>query len=128
MEIAVDEVTTFYQQTHYEHRDHTVEEELEHQYRKHAQELEMFESSLLTVEARQLGIEIPENPKWWCNRSAESKGPYWLSDAGRAGVTNLIKEERRKSIEWWIKIITPILTTLISLLGLIVALVAVSKK
>ena len=126
--IAIDELTAFIRQTPYEQRDHAAEAEFERRCNHHMQKLEMFESSLLTIEARRLGIEIPENSQWGRNRNAESNGHYWLSDFGRTGVTKLIKEERRKNIEWWIKLITPILSALISLLGLIVALVTVSKK
>jgi len=40
----------------------------------------------------------------------------------------MIKEERRRDIEWWVKILTPLLATLITLLSLVIALISVSKK
>lgn len=52
----------------------------------------------------------------------------WLTKTGRLMVANLLKEERKRNIEWWVKIVTPVLAALISLLGLVVALVTVSKK
>jgi lipopolysaccharide export LptBFGC system permease protein LptF len=52
----------------------------------------------------------------------------WLSDAGGIGAAKLIRQERRTNAEWWVKIVTPLLAALISLLGLVVALVTVSRK
>jgi len=51
-----------------------------------------------------------------------------LNQKGRDKVRKLIRDERRKNIEWLIKTIGPILTITVSILGLIVALVSLSKK
>ena len=51
----------------------------------------------------------------------------WLSEIGQAMVTRLIADDRKKNIEWWMKIVIPLLTLMISLMGLIVALVTVAR-
>jgi hypothetical protein len=95
-------------------------------------QLEDLETDLLVRKARRLGIEIPNTRSWWWDDSDYVDSPedvsFLLTDIGKAGVSRLIREDRRKSIETWVKIITPILSALIALLGLIVALVSVSKK
>lgn len=93
--------------------------------------LDSIETKRLTSKAQRLGIDLPAKPQWWWDDS-EALGPedanYYLTDIGKAGVTKLIRDERRKNIEWQVKTITPIIGALISLLGLIVALVTISKK
>jgi lipopolysaccharide export LptBFGC system permease protein LptF len=96
------------------------------------QRLDAIETERLTKKARQLGIEIPSNRTWWWDDldyvSSPDEATFYLTDIGKAGVSKLIREERRKNIEWWVKTITPILGALISLLGLVIALISVSKK
>jgi hypothetical protein len=95
-----------------------------------------METNRLTTKARRLGIQLPPEKNWWLEDEMFEgeiidgvyEGKYFLTEAGMAGVSKLIREERRRSIEWWVKIITPILSAAIALLGLIVALVSVSKK
>jgi hypothetical protein len=80
----------------------------------------------------QLGIELPKGKDswWWDDLDYEGPDNYrnYLTDTGQAYVSKLIRDERKKNIEWWVKTITPLLGALISLLGLIVALISVSKK
>ncbi|MDQ3803085.1 MAG: hypothetical protein M3416_04435 [Acidobacteriota bacterium] len=91
---------------------------------------EAIETERLIKEAVRLGIDFPEKPEWW--RKADGKTfenfrPR-LNQYGRVAISKLIRDERRKNIEWWVKTITPLLGALISLLGLVVALVSVGKK
>jgi hypothetical protein len=72
-----------------------------------------------------LALDVPnyhEKPTWWRDDSENGEEPVirWLSEKGRQAVANLIRDDRRKTWEWRIKIITPILTILASMLGLIV--------
>lgn len=96
------------------------------------QRLDAIETERLTKKARQLGIEIPSTRTWWWDDldyvSSPGEATFYLTDIGKAGVSKLIREEKRKNIEWWVKTITPILGALISLLGIVVALISVSKK
>lgn len=78
-------------------------------------------------------MDVPnhsEEPTWWRDDSENGEEAVlrWLSEKGRQGVSNLIRDERRKNWEWRIKVITPILTILIGILGLIVALVSLLTK
>ena len=95
-------------------------------------QLAMFESKKLTETALHLGIEIPKHNGWWDSDYEEGMPSEavtsWLNYKGRLAAAKLIREEKRKNIEWWVKIITPLLASLISILGLIVALITVSKK
>jgi hypothetical protein len=97
--------------------------------------LATLESSTVINRARQYNIEIPpsqDKPSWWTNnyldRENGAEPTEWLSAVGRSGLSKLIREERRKNIEWWVRTLTPIVTALISLLGLVVALLSLSKR
>lgn len=97
------------------------------------QELDKLETTRLVRNALRLGIQIPEEESWWEEDESEagdgSYKPYdYLTQVGKENVSRLIRDERRKNVEWWVKVITPILSALIALLGLIVALVSVSRK
>lgn len=99
--------------------------------RTHA--LQQFESRHVIWKAERLAVEVPdikEKPTWWTDDS-ESGTPAtfrWLSERGRLGVLRLIREERRRAWEWRIKILRPILTILVGILGLLVALVSLLLK
>ena len=100
------------------------------------QGLDTFESNLVMRNARRLALEIPshdEQPTWWTDNSGDPTVPpnsisRWLSATGRVRVSKLVQEERRKSVEWWVKIVAPILAALISLMGLLVALITVLRN
>jgi lipopolysaccharide export LptBFGC system permease protein LptF len=101
------------------------------------QRLADLETNRLMHKARKLGIQLSQTPSWWeMDESAEPEqmpdgsysGKFYLTKIGKVGVSKLIREEKRKNVEWWVKIITPILSAIIALLGLLVGLVSVSKK
>jgi hypothetical protein len=90
-------------------------------------DLEMFESDLLLNKAERLGIEIPERRDWWANDDTEGNLPpddisWRLSQKGRIGVANLIRHEKRKEFEWWLKIIAALTGLGGVLIGIISAL------
>ena len=90
--------------------------------------LDREKSWVLISKAEKLGVEIPnhdEKSSWWRNDSEFGDPPvqYWLSEKGRRAVANLIRDERRRTWEWRIKVLTPILTVLVSVLGLVIALI-----
>jgi len=101
--------------------------------------LEQFESRLLVKEAHRRGLVISKDADWWTNDRLDYEGhgfeeqfindmyTTWLSEIGQAMVTRLIADDRKKNIEWWMKIVIPLLTLMISLMGLIVALVTVAR-
>jgi hypothetical protein len=95
--------------------------------------LEQFESGGVILKAECLAVDVPnkeEKPTWWTHDYEDDtlRDHYWLSERGRAGVLRLIREERRKTWEWRIRVLTPILTILIGILGLLVALVSMLLK
>jgi hypothetical protein len=53
---------------------------------------------------------------------------HYLTDIGKAGVSKLIREEKRKNIEWRVKIIITILTALTGLIGSTIGVLSVLKK
>src|SRR5215204_6095525 len=84
-------------------------------------QLAELETGRLVRKARRLGIQIPQQESWWwedetfegtMSLDGAYEGKYYLTEFGKVGVSKLIREERRKSIEWWVKIITPILSAL----------------
>ncbi|HYY57548.1 MAG TPA: hypothetical protein VE842_09450 [Pyrinomonadaceae bacterium] len=96
-------------------------------------QLDALDTRVLLRKAQRLGLEIPMTTSWWWNDNEDGSLPpeavsHYLTDIGKAGARKLIKDERRKNVEWWVKIIVPVLTAIISLFGLIVALVTVSRK
>lgn len=99
----------------------------------HTHALQQFESRHVIWKAERLAVEVPdlkEKPTWWTD-DGENGTPAtfrWLSERGRLGVLRLIREERRKTWEWRIKVLTPILTILVGILGLLVALVSLLLK
>ena len=100
------------------------------------QNLEIFESQIIIAKARRRAIDLPgrrDKPHWWSDDN-DSDAPlpdyaitWWLNEYGRTGTAKLVKDEWKKDVEWWIKIVTPLLGVLISLLGLVVALVTILK-
>jgi len=95
--------------------------------------LEQHKSRTILWKAEKLALDVPsyqERPTWWRDDSENGEEAVirWLSEKGRQGVSNLIHDERRKTWEWRIRVITPILTILVSILGLIVALITLLPK
>jgi len=95
--------------------------------------LDQHKSRAILWKAEKLALDVPnrqEKPAWWRDDSEDGGEPVirWLSEKGRQGVSNLIRDERRKTWEWRIKVFTPILTILVGFLGLIVALVTLLSK
>jgi hypothetical protein len=86
--------------------------------------LEQFESGLLVKEAHRRGLVISKDADWWSSDRGDYEGhgwdeqfikdmtATWLSESGRAIVRRLIAEDRKKNIEWWFRIIMPLLSVL----------------
>ena len=107
---------------------------------------ERVETDALKREALDLGIEIPRHSTWWWEDMDNFGGKIddweyvrddftYLTDIGKAGVRRLIREERRKDIEWerkgiqWkIMIAGTIVGWIIGLLGTLIGVLAFLKK
>jgi len=92
-------------------------------------QLEFFESELLLAKAERLGIDLPERKDWWSNDDVMNElSPddvtWWLSQKGRIGIANLIKQERRKDLEWWLKVIG----ALTGLGGVLIGIISALKR
>lgn len=79
--------------------------------------------------AERLGIDIPDRQNWWANDDAEGNlspddTTWWLSEKGRIGLANLIKQERRKDFEWWLKVIA----ALTGLGGVFIGIISALKR
>jgi hypothetical protein len=86
---------------------------------------EITEAERLTRKARKLGIQFEHDPSWW--REIEPADQRW-GNAGHARLRKLIRDEKFNIAGQWVKILVPVLTVLVSLLGLLVALVTVLRK
>jgi hypothetical protein len=94
--------------------------------------LDAVDTDRLMRKVRQLGIELPSKKESWWWDDMDYVGPedasYYLTDIGKAGVSKLIREERRKNIEWWIKIVVTIITALTGLVGSLIGVLSVLNK
>jgi hypothetical protein len=105
---------------------------------------ERRETDALEREALDLGIDIPKNADWWWDDSDEYSGPadmmeyvvqYYLTDKGKAGFRKLIRDEKRKNLEWqqkqtqWkLTIAGLIIGWVLGALGIVIGLVALFKN
>src|ERR1044071_3536605 len=71
-------------------------------------QLAELETNRLVRKASRLGIQIPQQESWWWEDEAFEgetigdavyTGKYYLTEFGKVGVSKLIREERRKTIE-----------------------------
>lgn len=107
---------------------------------------ERRETDTLKHEALKLGIEIPNHSAWWWDDVENFGGSLqnweivkdeftYLTDVGKIGVRKLIRDEKRKeiewkrkNIEWWIKIIVTVITALTGLVGALIGVFAILRK
>ena len=99
---------------------------------------EARETAELEREALRLGIDIPRHASWWWDDSEQFRGvpsdqmedlvSYYLTKQGRAGVRRLIREEKRKNIEWWLKVVGSVITLITGLVGTLIGLFAVLRN
>ncbi|CAN5363106.1 hypothetical protein BH20ACI1_BH20ACI1_01540 [soil metagenome] len=96
------------------------------------QKLDAIDTDRLLKKAQQLGIEIsPDKKNWWWDDFDDAGADnfrHYLTDIGKAGISKLIKEEKRENIEWWVKMFVAIITALTGLIGSIIGVVAVLRK
>jgi hypothetical protein len=94
--------------------------------------LAVIDTDRLLRKVRQLGIELPpkKDSWWWDDMDYAGPDDYrsYLTDIGKASVSKLIREERRKNIEWWVKIVVTIITALTGLVGSLIGVLSVLNK
>ena len=94
----------------------------------------------LKREATQLGIDIPKTPDWWWeneedygNMSVQDiellrEDNIYLTELGKASVSKLIRDEKRKNIEWWLRVVGALIVLITGLLGALIGVLAFLKK
>jgi lipopolysaccharide export LptBFGC system permease protein LptF len=95
--------------------------------------LDITESYHLLRKAERLSLELPkEKTDWWYSSGSIPEATDISTDVltkkGQSRVSKLIREEHRKTLEWWARILTPILALIVSALGLLVALASLRQK
>lgn len=93
--------------------------------------LSALDTDRLLKKMNKLGIEVPVQKEWWWN-DIDYVGPdefqYYLTDFGKASVLKLIKEERRRNTEWWVKTVVTVILALTGLIGSIIGILSVLNK
>jgi hypothetical protein len=88
------------------------------------EELDRLITKALVKKAYKLRIDIPEDC-WHEVKDPEFPGfvalDRFLQERGQQTVAKLIKKEQRENVEWWVKVLVPILSLIIGILGLVVA-------
>ncbi|MEN3325624.1 MAG: hypothetical protein V7638_431 [Acidobacteriota bacterium] len=96
------------------------------------QRLAVIDTDRLLLKVRQLGIELPSGKENWWWDDLDYVGPddsrSYLTDIGKSAVSKLIREERRKNVEWWVKIIVTLTTALTGLVGALIGVFSLLKK
>lgn len=93
--------------------------------------LKDFEDKAIKERAAKYGVHIPfENKLWWEDHLefGDWRKHIQLSDIGKANVSKLIKDERRKIFGFWAAIIFSGLAGLTGIIGAIIGIVAILKK
>ena len=93
--------------------------------------LAYLESNSLLRKASRLGIDVPPSGDWWEYEFADgdsgSKTTH-LSDKGRVRVEKLIRDEKFKNAERYLKLAAVVITALTGLVGVIIGLIAILKR
>jgi hypothetical protein len=98
---------------------------------KYNRRINMLETDQILEKAESYGIELPKDKSrwWWDDIDYEGENfRSYLTEAGKAGVKKMIRDERRLTVEWWVKIIVGILAALTGLVGSIIGVLSVLKK
>jgi hypothetical protein len=108
--------------------------------RNHVKLAEQIESELLRERAAWWGIEIPNKPEWQeielisefgidGKTGTERDQPIvTFNEKGRAIITRQIREAQLSYLQKWVAVLTPLLSLLLSVLSVIVAILALSRK
>jgi hypothetical protein len=95
-------------------------------------QIDAIDTDRLMNTVHKLGIELPaKKADWWWD-DMDDVGPEdyrsYLTERGKMGVSKLIRDERKKNIEWWAKIIGTVITLLTGLVGSIIGVLAILYK
>ena len=91
----------------------------------------------LTTELLRRGIEPPRgHGMWWDDMEdhggtideIEAATQSYFTDKGEATARRLIREDKRKNAEWWIKVIGAIAALVTGMLGALIGVLAFLRK
>lgn len=83
-------------------------------------ELAQLETDLRIEKAGFWSVEIPDTPEWW-QRNPWNSGRT-LTHRGVVVADRLIRDERRATVKWWVEAVTQVGTTIIGVIGALIAL------
>lgn len=98
---------------------------------------EAVETDVLIAELQRRGIPLPNGSEFWFDDLEEQSGTSeelelstrsYLTSAGKAEANLQIKLDRRRNVEWWVKIIGQVGALLTGLLGALIGLLAIMRK
>jgi hypothetical protein len=98
---------------------------------------EAVETETLIAELQRRGISPPCGSEFWFDDVEEQSGTLeeielstrsYFTPAGKAEANHQIKLDRRRNVEWWIKIIGQIGVLLTGVLGALIGLLTIIKK
>ena len=98
---------------------------------------EAVETDMLIAELQRRGIPLPNGSQFWFDDLEEQSGTAemielstrsYLTPAGKAEANHQIKLDRRRNVEWWVKIIGQVGALLTGLLGALIGLLAIIRK
>jgi hypothetical protein len=87
--------------------------------------LKALDTKYLLEEANRFDVDVSMDDSWW---ETDSNSRKYLSELGKAKLEAVIREKRYSYWKRWTDLIIPIISTLIALLALAVALIALYKK
>ncbi|MDT4896503.1 MAG: hypothetical protein QOH25_1580 [Acidobacteriota bacterium] len=102
--------------------------------------VEARETTALKREATRLGIDIPRRADWWWEDEDGYEGMtleaieltreqnLYLTELGKAGVKKLIRDEKRRNVEWWLRVVGSIIALITGLLGALIGVLAFLTK
>lgn len=91
--------------------------------------LAALETTRLLNEADDLGIEVPDNDKWWAYELVDGKKhQLHLTKFGLVHTAKLVRQERFARMEQVVKLALTVITALTGLLGVLIGLIAIRKK
>ena len=98
---------------------------------------EGVETDILIAELQRRGISLPVGSEFWFDDLEHQSGTLeeielstrsYLTPAGKAEANHQIKLDRRRNLEWWVKIVGQVGALLTGLLGALIGLLAIIKK
>jgi hypothetical protein len=98
---------------------------------------EAVETDMLIAELQRRGVSLPVGSEFWFDDLEQQSGTLeeielstrsYFRPAGKAEASHQIKIDRRKNVEWWVKIIAQVGALITGLLGALIGLLVILKK